>query len=172
MTAPALNEDFLDLLTAFREEGVEFLLVGAFALAANGAPRFTGDLDVWVRPDPGNAERVLRGLQRFGAPIAAHGISVDDLGQPGSVYQMGLPPRRIDVLTQIDGVTFDEAWAGRLEARVGSVTLPFLGLRELIRNKRATGRAKDLLDIELLREAGALVEDDTPAGAGPRRRGR
>lgn len=158
MTRPVLNEDFLDLLTAFIEEGVEFLVVGAFALAANGAPRFTGDLDVWVRPDARNAERVLLALRRFGAPLAAHGVSASDMGRPGSVYQMGLPPRRIDVLTQIDGVTFEEAWPGRLEARVGALTLPFLGLRELVRNKRATGRAKDLLDVELLREAGAPVD--------------
>lgn len=159
MTAPALNEDFLDLLTAFVEESVEFLLVGAFALAANGAPRFTGDLDVWVRPDPVNAERVLRGLRRFGAPVDVHGLGVEDLGRAGSIYQMGLPPRRIDVLTQIDGVTFDDAWRGRIVVRIGDVTMPFLGLRELVRNKRAAGRPKDLLDIELLREAGAPVDD-------------
>jgi hypothetical protein len=159
LTAPALNEDFLDLLTAFVEEGVEFLLVGAFALAANGAPRFTGDLDVWVRPDPVNAERVLRGLRRFGAPVDVHGLGVEDLGRAGSIYQMGLPPRRIDVLTQIDGVTFDDAWRGRIVVRIGDVTMPFLGLRELVRNKRAAGRPKDLLDIELLREAGAPVDD-------------
>lgn len=158
MSGPVFNEDFLDLLTAFQLEGVEFLLVGAFALAAHGAPRFTGDVDVWVRASPSNAERVLRGLQRFGAPIAAHGVSAADLERPGTVYQMGLPPRRIDVLTQIDGVTFDEAWPGRLEARVGPLVLPFLGLRELVRNKRASGRAKDLLDLELLREAGVRVE--------------
>jgi hypothetical protein len=82
------------------------------------------------------------------------------MGRPGSIYQMGLPPRRIDVLTQVDGVTFDEAWRGRIEARLGDVTLPFMGLRELVRNKRAAGRPKDLLDIELLREAGARVEDE------------
>ncbi|MDP2310406.1 MAG: hypothetical protein Q8P18_30595 [Pseudomonadota bacterium] len=152
---------------AFLDEDVEFLLVGAFALAANGAPRFTGDLDVWVRPDPVNAERVLSGLRRFGAPVDVHGLGVEDLGRPGSIYQMGLPPRRIDVLTQIDGVTFDEAWQGRLQARVGNVIMPFLGLRELVRNKRAAGRPKDLLDIELLREAGAPIEDDrgVPFGA-------
>ena len=166
MTAPTLNEDFLDLLTAFVEEGVEFLLVGAFALAANGAPRFTGDLDVWVRPEPINAERVLLGLRRFGAPVDVHGVEVADLGRPGSIYQMGLPPRRIDVLTQIDGVTFDEAWRGRIEARVAGVTMPFLGLRELVRNKRAAGRPKDLLDIELLREAGAPVDDSSDEGDG------
>ena len=159
MTAPSLNEDLLDLLEAFVAEGVEFLLVGAFALAANGAPRFTGDLDVWVRPDPVNAERVLRGLHRFGAPVDVHGLGVADLGRAGLVYQMGLPPRRIDILTQIDGVTFDEGWQGRIEASVGGVSMPFLGLRELVRNKRTAGRPKDLLDIELLREAGARIED-------------
>lgn len=157
MTAPILNEDFADLLVALDAEGVEYLLVGAFALAAHGAPRFTGDLDVWVRPSPENARRVLRALARFGAPVAAHGLTVADLSSPGGVYQMGIPPRRIDVLTAIDGVSFDEAWPGRLRGRLGNVPVPFLGLRDLVRNKRAAGRTKDLLDLELLKEAGVEV---------------
>lgn len=159
MTLPALNEDFIDLLTTFEQEGVAFLLVGAFAVAVNGAPRFTGDLDVWIRPDPENGARALRALGRFGAPVGAHGLRPEDLARPGMVYQMGLPPRRIDLLTHIDGVAFDEAWPHRIETAVGGLRLPFLGLKDLVRNKRAAGRPKDLLDIELLREAGAAVDD-------------
>lgn len=155
-----MNEDFIDILLAFEQEQVEYLLVGAFAVAANGAPRFTGDLDLWTRPSPENAVRVLRALVRFGAPIVAHGLIEDDLSKPGAVYQMGLPPRRIDVLTTIDGVSFDEAWNNRLVAQVGDLQLPFLGLTTLVKNKRATGRTKDLLDIELLRESGAPVDDE------------
>lgn len=159
MKLPNLNEDFVDLLAVFEQEGVAFMLVGAFAVAANGAPRYTGDLDVWVRADVENAPRVLRALRRFGAPIGAHGLSAEDLSRPGAVYQMGLPPRRIDVLTKIDGVTFEEAWPHRIESQIGGLRLAFLGLRELVRNKRAAGRPKDLLDIELLREAGVPVDE-------------
>lgn len=159
MSAPELHRDFADFLVAFCAEEVEFLLVGAFALAANGAPRHTGDLRVWVRPDPANAERVIRALDRFGAPLAAHGVVVDDFSRVGNVYQMGVPPVRIDVLTQISGVTFEQAWPGRIEAVLGGLRLPFLGLRELVRNKRASGRVKDLQDIELLREAGVTVDE-------------
>lgn len=160
MSFPVLNQDFTDILIALEEEQVAFLVVGAFAVAINGAPRYTGDLDLWVRPDTENAHRTLRALIRFGAPLSTHGLHVDDLSHPGAVYQMGLPPRRIDVLTKIDGVTFEEAWPNRIEATVGGLHMAFLGLRELVRNKRAAGRPKDLLDIELLREAGVIVDEE------------
>ena len=148
----------MDILLAFETEKVEFLIVGGFAMAVHGAPRFTGDIDLWVRPDSANAERVHRALARFGAPLATHGVAASDFSVPGAVYQMGLPPRRIDVLTVIDGVPFDEAWKGKVEKELGGLNLPFLGLAELIRNKRAAGRPKDLLDIELLRELGVDVD--------------
>ena len=159
MSAPELHRDFADLLEEFISERVEFLLVGAFAVAANGAPRHTGDLDVWIRAEPVNAERVIRALRRFGAPLPAHGVTADDFAKPGDVYQLGVPPVRIDILTAISGVTFDESWPNRIEAEVGGLRLAFIGIRELIRNKRASGRAKDLQDIELLREAGVAVDD-------------
>ena len=158
MSAPLLNPDFVDILAAFEAEGVEFLVVGGFAMAVHGAPRFTGDIDLWIRPSPENAIRVERALKRFGAPLAAHGVSAKDFASPGGVYQMGLPPRRIDVLTLIDGVAFQDAWSGHVEREVGGVRLAFIGLRELVRNKRAAARPKDLLDIELLREAGVDVD--------------
>lgn len=140
-------------------EDVAFLLVGAFAVAANGVVRATSDLDVWVRPDAENARRVWPALARFGAPLASHRVTVADLATPGTVYQMGLPPMRIDVLTRIDGVTFDESWETRIEADIGGLHLGFLGRRALIQSKRAAGRQKDLQDIELLREAGVRVDD-------------
>ena len=157
MSAPGLNPDFVDILVAFAAEEVEFLIVGAFALAVHGAPRFTGDIDLWVRPSGENAHRVRRALATFGAPLTSHGVATSDFAAAGTVYQMGLPPRRIDILTTIDGVNFDDAWKTRVERALNGLVLPFLGLEELVQNKRAAGRAKDLLDIELLRELGVLV---------------
>src|SRR5688572_16238524 len=108
-----LNPDFRDLLLAFSKEGVEFVVVGAHALALHGVPRMTGDLDVLVRPSEDNAQRVWRALVAFGAPMQTAGVRVEDFTTPGIVYQIGLPPSRIDVLTAITGVTFDEAWSSR-----------------------------------------------------------
>ena len=99
MSLGKLNEDFHDLLVEFSDEGVEFLLVGAFAVAFHGVPRATGDMDVFVRPSSENAKRVHAALARFGAPLKSAGVVQADFEQPGVVYQMGLPPRRIDVLT-------------------------------------------------------------------------
>lgn len=148
-----LNPDFLDMIAALREEGAEFLVVGAFALAAHGIPRATGDLDLWVRPRPDNAERVWRALLRFGAPVEVAGLSIEDLSRPGMVYQVGQPPRRIDVMTGIDGVAFDEAWPNRVVVTAGGLGFPCLGRSELVRNKEASGREKDRADLELLRKA-------------------
>ena len=139
-----MNRDFVEMLSALFEAGAEFLVVGAHALAAHGKPRATGDLDLWVRPSPENAVRVMAALKKFGAPL--FDLSLEDLSTPGIVFQMGLPPCRIDLLTGISGVTFDEAWPGRLEATVAGLRLPFLGRAELVKNKRAAGRPKDLVD--------------------------
>jgi hypothetical protein len=128
------------------------VIVGAHALAAHGAPRATGDLDVFVRPDPGNAARVYRALVRFGAPVAAHGVHPEDFAAPGTVYQLGLPPNRIDVITEISGVTYDEAARETIVAHLGPEAVPCMGLDALIRNKRAAGRAKDLADLAVLEE--------------------
>lgn len=145
-----LNVDFLDLLEALARAQVEFLVVGAHALAAHGIPRATGDLDVWVRPTPENAARVVTALEAFGAPLHAHGVGASDFERPGTVYQMGLPPRRIDVLTQISGVAFDEAWPGRKTVLISGNEIGFLGREAMLRNKRAAGRPKDLLDADQL----------------------
>ncbi len=122
-------------------------------MAAHGLPRATGDLDVWVEPTEDNAPRVFDALVRFGAPLRALGITVQDLLVPGVVCQIGLPPRRVDVTTAIDGVSFTDAWAGRFEGSLGPVRVSYIGREALIRNKEAAGRTKDLADLELLKAA-------------------
>lgn len=145
-----MNQDFVDLLRAFIDREVRFLIVGAYALAAHGRPRATGDLDVWVEPTPENATRVMLALGDFGAPLDQ--LSAQDFSRPGIVFQMGLPPRRIDVLTELTALTFVEAWPSRLRAPFGPIAVDFLGRETFIKNKRATGRAKDLGDVESLGE--------------------
>jgi hypothetical protein len=145
-----MNQDFVDLLRAFTDHDVRFMVVGAYALSVHGRPRATGDLDVWVEPTPENAARVMRALIHFGAPLAD--ITAEDFSRPGVVYQMGLPPGRIDVLTQLSGITFDEAWPSRARGNFGSQTADVIGREAFIKNKRASGRAKDLGDIEALGE--------------------
>ena len=140
------------MLAALSAAGAEYLVVGAHALAAHGVPRATGDLDIWVRATTDNAERVWRALERFGAPL--HDLTVDDLARPGIVFQIGVVPQRIDLLTSITGVTFDDAWANRVHVEIGELEVPVLGRSELVRNKRAVGRTRDLADIEELGEDG------------------
>lgn len=147
-----MNEDFLDLLNCLLEAGARFLVVGAHALAVHGIPRATGDLDVWIDRAPANVERVWSALVRFGAPVGALGVTRSDLEAAGMTVQIGLPPRRIDLMTEIAGVVFDEAWPSRTSHRVGTLDVPFIGRGELVRNKRAAGRAKDLADLEALSE--------------------
>jgi hypothetical protein len=141
-----MNQDFVDLLQAFVAHDVRFLIVGAYALALHGRPRATGDLDVWVDPTTDNAPRVMRALAAFGAPLGD--ISETDFSRPGVVVQLGVPPGRVDILTDLTGLTFEEAWPGRLRHAFGDVPVNFIGRNSFIRNKRATGRAKDLGDIE------------------------
>lgn len=148
--SPVLNPDFVDILRALADCGAEFVVVGAYAMAAHGVPRATGDIDILVRPSPENAARVLAALRAFGAPVDAHRVTQEDLAEPGTVYQIGLPPRRIDVLTQISGVSFDEAWTDRVVCKLSGVDLPVLSRAALARNKRAAGRSKDLVDLELI----------------------
>lgn len=152
MTLEGLNEDFRDLLVVFAEAGVEFVIVGAYALALHGAPRASGDIDLFVRPSTSNAQRVVNGLTRFGAPLESSGVTAADFVQPGAVYQIGIPPRRIDLMTQISGVSFDEAWASRVTAEVDGRTVAFIGRAALLRNKEASGRPKDIADAARLRK--------------------
>ncbi|MFT7518427.1 MAG: hypothetical protein ACI9MC_000558 [Kiritimatiellia bacterium] len=153
-----LNEDFEDLLDALEATGVRFLVVGAHALAAHGVPRATSDIDILVQAESANARRVYEALVLFGAPVEQHRITARHFETEGDVYQMGLPPRRVDLLTRIDGVSFEEAWNGREEVLYEGRRLAVLGLHEFIANKRAAGRLKDLADLEMLRAAGVNVD--------------
>ena len=146
-----MSPDFKDLLSAFNAEGVEYLVVGAHALAAHGRVRATGDLDVWVRPDPKNSHRVIEALRKFGAPLTD--LAPADLEKPATVFQIGVAPLRIDVMTSIDGVSFDEAWRDRLTVSFAGTRAAVLSAQHLIRNKRAVGRAQDVADVEWLEKS-------------------
>lgn len=144
------SRDFRDLLAAFNAHRVEYLVVGAHALAAHGHVRATKDLDVWIRADPKNAARAIEALRDFGAPL--HDLTESDLSTPGVVFQIGVPPLRIDVLTSIDGVTFEEAWPARMRTEFDDLPVCVLSRTHTIQNKRAAGRTQDLADIERLEE--------------------
>ncbi|WP_395706511.1 DUF6036 family nucleotidyltransferase [Casimicrobium huifangae] len=145
-----LNKDFREFIELLRSNGVEFLVVGAHALAAHGRPRYTGDLDLWVRPESGNISRLVKALDDFG--FASLGIVAQDFMQPQAMIQLGYPPARIDLLTAIDGVTFADAFEHRVDFDAGNgLRLPVISVDDLIRNKLATGRSKDLADVEALR---------------------
>lgn len=148
-----LKGDFFDIVSSLHSEGADFIIVGAYAVGIHVTPRATGDLDVWVRASVENAKRVHAALHRFGAPLSAFNITPADFERLGSVYQMGIPPGRIDVITEISGVTFEEAWPTRVVLDVRGVPVPFLGRDALIKNKRASARPKDLADVELLERA-------------------
>ena len=140
------------MLAALLDAGARFLVVGAHALAIHGVPRATGDLDVWVERSSENAARVWTALAAFGAPLDALQVQREDLTRPDLVVQIGVPPRRIDLLTDISGVDFKSAWAGRVLHQVGRLGVPFLGREALVANKGAAGRLKDRADLEALGE--------------------
>jgi hypothetical protein len=147
-----VNDDFAEMLSALSAADADFLLIGAHALAVHGLVRATGDLDVWVRPTAENAERVWSALVHFGAPLDK--ISAADLSRPDVVFQIGLPPLRIDILTSITAVEFEDAWQHRLLVPWGDLHVPVIDRQTLIRNKSATGRPRDRADVEELnREA-------------------
>ena len=143
-----MNQDYKDLIAVFNEHGVEYIVVGAHALAAHGHVRATKDLDIWIRPSSDNAQRVMAALQSFGA--ALYDLTDKDLSSPGTVFQMGVPPVRIDVITAIDGVEFEEAWVSRVETTFAGRSASVLSREHLIKNKKASGRTQDLADVEWL----------------------
>jgi hypothetical protein len=143
-----VNPDFKELLLAFNAHDVKYLIVGAHALAAHGHIRATKDLDVWVKPEQNNAHGVLTALSDFGAP--AGDLTVDDLSRKDTVFQIGMPPLRIDIITDIDGVEFDDAWPDRFETVFGGVPAFVISRRHLIANKKAAARLQDLADVEQL----------------------
>ncbi|MDZ4829797.1 MAG: hypothetical protein SGJ09_06315 [Phycisphaerae bacterium] len=140
--------DFRDLLKLFNAHRVEYVIVGGYAVGHHGAPRYTGDIDLLVRPSDANATRVLAALADFG--FQSLKLEVSDFNRPSRVVQLGYPPCRVDLVTSIEGVTFDEADADASHGEYGQIPVRFLGLTTLLRNKRATGRAKDAADAEAL----------------------
>jgi len=143
-----VGQDFKELLELLNEHEAEYLIVGAYALAFHGVPRYTGDLDILVRPSSDNANRVLSALGDFG--FGSLGLERGDFQKPDNVVQLGVPPVRVDILTSLTGVTWREAYQGRVKGSYGDVPVSFLGREQYIANKRALGRKKDLADLEAL----------------------
>jgi hypothetical protein len=159
-----LSTDFSDLLIALADHHVEFILIGGWAVALHGYGRGTDDIDIFVRPDPDNARRVVEALRDFGAPLQAHGITADLFKTPGLGYRMGVRPQLIELLTTIDGVTFDEANHGRRYFEIDSRQIPYIGRSALLKNKRAAGRMKDLADVEWLEKNPESTENEGSQG--------
>jgi hypothetical protein len=143
-----MNPHFVEMLRAFRDEGVEYLVIGAHALAVHGHIRATLDIDLWVKPTAENAGRTWRALERFRAPLSK--MNPRDFSEPEVLYQIGIPPSRIDIMTSVTGLEFDSAWRNRISAEFGDVAAPVLGIADLKQAKRAAGRLKDLADLEEL----------------------
>jgi hypothetical protein len=139
------NSDWTELLAAFNAAGVKYLVVGAYAYARYAPPRATADLDLWIERIADNAKRVFDALASFGAPL--EGVSAEDFAGEGFFYSFGNPPVEVDVLTEIAGVSFEEAWSGRDEGRLGGIPVAFIGRDAFLRSKRAAGRLQDLADI-------------------------
>lgn len=145
-----MNEDYKEMLQSLLDQKVEFIVVGAYALAAHGFPRATGDMDIWIKPNEKNSKKVYKALAQFGAPI--NEIREDEFSQPGLIFQIGVVPRRIDIITKIDAVEFGEADSDKIFVDIDDLKIPVLSIAKLIKNKMATGREKDLLDAKLLKK--------------------
>jgi hypothetical protein len=156
-----LHDDWKELLKLLTAAGVRFVLVGAHALAAHGRPRLTGDMDVFYEPTKANARRLKQALQQSGFPTA--GLTLKALTNPDKLIVLGRVPCRVDLITSIDGVSFREAWSGRVEVELAGERIAVLGLAELVTNNRAAARPKDLADLALLDE---LLDEEAPAPAG------
>jgi len=143
-----MNSDFKDLLSILNANKVKYLVVGAYAFMKHAEPRYTKDLDIWVKADKKNAARVFKALGDFGAPLAE--LTDDDFAHEGFYYQVGIEPARIDVLMSIPGLRFDEAWKKRVKSDLGGVEAWILSKKDLIAAKKASGRPQDLVDIQTL----------------------
>jgi hypothetical protein len=151
-----------DLIRAFNANGVEYLIIGGFAFGVHAQPRATKDLDLFIRSDARNSAAVFKALARYGAPL--HGLTVKDLQDATTGLQIGVPPNRIDILQKIDGVTFEEAWQSRVHALIEGDTPTFvISRKHLIQNKLASGRARDLIDVQEIREAAEYAPKPTQA---------
>lgn len=151
-----LSKDLREFVELLNANEVEYLVVGAFALAFHGVSRYTADLDLLIRPTLPNAEKVLRTLSQFG--FASMEVKTDDFQIPDRVIQLGVRPNRIDLLTGISGVSFDEAWATHLEGPLDGIRTHFIGIAALIQNKESTGRSQDLVDVEELRKRSGVKD--------------
>lgn len=147
-----MNRDYVEMLSALSDADAEYLVVGAHAMAVHGRPRATGDLGLWVRPTPENAERVWEALARFGAPLDR--LEPEDLTTPELVFQIGVVPNRIEILTSVTGLSFDRSWERRVIVPIEGVEVPVIGREDLIENKKELGRPRDLADVSELEEAG------------------
>jgi hypothetical protein len=145
-----IQADYRDLLKLFNEHEVEYIIVGAFALAFYGVPRFTGDIDIYLKPGNPNADRIILALNEFG--FGSLGLKSADFEHEDQVIQLGVPPVRIDLITSLTGVCWEEVYINRLYGHYGDVEVCFIGRDQFIKNKRATGRKKDLADLEMLGE--------------------
>lgn len=144
----ALNPDWKEFLRLLESCGVEFIVVGAWARAFHGEPRMTGDIDFWIRRSPENAEKLLRVVREFG--FGSLGLTLSDFLADDIVIQLGYPPRRIDIITKLTGLSFEEGWRDKVPGTLDDVGVYYLSKEHFIRNKRATGRAKDLADVEAI----------------------
>lgn len=169
------SRDFEELFGFLNARRVKALIIGAHAVAFHAKPRFTKDLDIFVEPSRENAASLLAALADFG--FGGVGLNLEDFSSPGRIVQLGHPPNRVDLMTSIDGVDFDSAWRGRVAGRYGSAEVYYLGRDDLIRNKSASGRPQDQLDVAALEEPRSTLGRQTllkprPDGAGPRPGGR
>jgi hypothetical protein len=145
-----VEKDFRDLFALFNAHGVEYMIVGGYALAFHGAPRYTGDMDIYVKADVANAQRVIAALTEFG--FGSLELTAADFEKPDIVIQLGSPPVRINIMTSISGVSWEEAYAGRVQSTYGDATVYFIGRKQFVANKRSTGRKQDIADLEALGE--------------------
>jgi predicted nucleotidyltransferase len=145
-----VQQDFRELLALLNEHKIDYIIIGAYALAFHGVPRYTGDIDIFVKPDTINAQRIMSVLDKFG--FGSVGLKAEDFENPDKVIQLGVPPVRVDIVTSITGITWEEAFSGRVEGKYGDVRVYYIGREQLILNKRALGRKKDLADLESLGE--------------------
>ena len=145
-----LNRDFKEFIESLNKNRVRYLIVGGYAVAFHGYPRYTKDMDIWIWLDPENADRLVKALDDFG--FASLGLQKDDFLTPGEVIQLGYPPNRIDLITSLEGVNFENCYASKLEISMDDVPVNFIDLKNLRKNKKAAGRPQDLADLSNLRQ--------------------
>jgi len=145
-----LNEDYKEILQILLNNKAKFLIVGAYAMGAYGYPRATGDLDIWVEASPENSKKLCKSLSEFGSPM--NNITENTFTEKGVIFQIGVAPRRIDIITHIDGVSFEEAYKTKESIEIEDIQVPFLSKENLIKNKESTGREKDRLDADYLKK--------------------